>query len=453
MPMLIKNIATTSLAALALVISTSCTPIARMAGWQKTESIIPAAKVVKAPVEMKIHTIGELRPEKTAMIVAPPVAGGTLQIVQIVETGTRVKEGDIVVAFDPSEQEYNLEQSRSQLEEAEQQIKKMKADQAVRAAQERVTLLRAQYEVQRAELKVKGNEVLSGIEARKNVIAMEEAKRKLQQLQRDIQSRASSDTADLMVQNVSLARATMSMKMAQQFIDNMICRSPVNGIVVLGQNLDSLMSASGSISISSETEIPRFRQGDQAYPGRLIAQIQSVDSMEIAAKVIETDRSNMKPGQTVEVRMDSSPLKIYKGKLKSLSESAISSGNEGSTIDYLEALSTRSFAALFEVDVNGDPLNMGVTAQITIPGKDAAAVLSLPRQAIHQKEGKSIVYVRNPKGWQSREVRIKYFTESRAILEGLAEGTEVSLVDPERQKGKSADKSGPLTSLFGATKQ
>jgi len=44
-----------------------------------------------------------------------------------------------VAAFDPSEQEYNLEQAQSQLEEADQQIKKMKADQAVRVAQEAVT--------------------------------------------------------------------------------------------------------------------------------------------------------------------------------------------------------------------------------------------------------------------------------------------------------------------------
>ena len=73
------------------------------------------------------------------------VAGGALQIVHLAKTGTLVKQGDVVVEFDPSEQEYNLEQSKSQLEEAEQQIKKMKADQAVRVAQEQVTLLKAQY--------------------------------------------------------------------------------------------------------------------------------------------------------------------------------------------------------------------------------------------------------------------------------------------------------------------
>jgi len=434
-----------------LAMTTSCTTLSRLAGLQKPAAGIPVVRVARGPVEVKIHTIGELRPVQTAMIVAPP-AGGLLQIVEIVKTGTLVKEGDVVVSFDPSEQEYNLEQSKSQLEEADQQLKKMKADQAVRVAQERVSLLRAQFAVQRAELKVKGNDLLSGIEAKKNLMDLEEAKRRLQQLQRDIQSRASSDAADLAVQNVARSKAALGIKMAQQFIDNMTCRAPIGGIVVLGQNLDSLMSASGGISISSETEIPEFRQGDQAYPGRLIAQIQDVGKTEIAAKVIETDRGSLEAGQPVDVIADSKPLKTYRGKIKSLAETASNSDDQFNVMDYLEALSTRSFAIVFEVDPQGDSLNLGVTARVAIAGKNAGDVLSLPRQALHQREGKPVVYLRRANGWEARDVRIKYLTESRAVIEGLAEGTEVALVNPERQKTKAAGKPEALTSILGAAK-
>ncbi len=229
---------------------------------------IPVVRVVREPVEVKIHT--HRRASSCPNCNDCCAACGrrrSCRLFSIAKTGTLVKQGDIVVEFDPSEQEYNLEQSKSQLEEAEQQIKKMKADQAVRVAQEQVSLLKAQFEVQRAELKVKGNDLLSGIEARKNVIALEEAKRKLEQLQRDIKSRASSDAADLMVQNVARTKAMIGMKLAQQFIDNMTCRAPISGIVVLGQNLESLISASGSISISSETEIPEYRAGRSSLSG------------------------------------------------------------------------------------------------------------------------------------------------------------------------------------------
>jgi HlyD family secretion protein len=436
-------------ALLILATSASCASISRITGLGRPEANIPIVKVVREPVEVRVYTIGELRPARTAMIVAPPVAGGALQIIHIVKTGAYVKQGDIVVEFDPSEQEYNLEQSQSQLDEADQQIRKMKADQAVRVAQENVSLLRAQYAVRRAELKVKGNDLLSKIEARKNVIELEESRRRLEQLQRDIKSRASSDAADLMVQNVAHAKAALGIKMAQQFIDNMTIRAPIPGIVVLGQNLESLMSASGSITISTDMVIPEYRDGDQAYPGRPIAQVQDVEQMEIAAKVIETDRGNLESGQSADVWVDSKPLKTFQGKIKSLAGSASSSRNEDSLVDYLEGLSTRSFAAIFEVDANNDPLKLGVTARVAIKGRNEKDALSIPRQALYQKEGKQVVYVRRAKDWEAREVRIQYLTESRAVIEGLAEGTEVALVNPEQQKNRNAAKPGSLAPVLG----
>ena len=366
-----------------------------------------------------------------------------------------MKQGDIVVQFDPSEQEYNLEQSKSQLEEAEQQIRKMKADQAVRVAQEQVTLLKAQYEVKRAELKVKGNDLLSGIEARKNVIALEEAKRKLEQLQRDIKSRASSDAADLMVQNVARTKAMMGMKLAQQFIDNMTCRAPISGVVVVARSLESLISASGShLHFDQKMTFPNIAPGSQTYPGSLVAQIQDVEQMEIASKVIETDRANIESGQ--EHRGDCG-FETAEGLLRENQipgSIGVQSPKRGvTTVDYLEGLSTRSFAAVFQVDTHGDPLNLGVTARVTVTGKDVRDALSLPRQALHQKEGKPVVYVRRAKGWEPRDVRIKYLTESRAVIEGLPEGTEVALINPEQEKSKTAGKTGPLASVLGGATQ
>ncbi len=429
-------------------LTVACASLARLLDLQKSGSSIPTARVVREPVEVKVYTIGELRPAQTAMVVAPPVAGGTLQIVHIVKTGTRVNKDDVIVEFDPSEQEYALEQSQSQLDEADQQIKKMKADQAVRVAQEAVTLMAAQFNVRRAELTNKGNELLGAIEARKNVISLEEAKRRLEQLQRDIKSRASSDQADLAVQMVARSKAMMGMKMAQQNINNMTLRAPINGVVMLGQNIEALMSASGGISISSAMEIPEFREGDQAYPGRLIAQIQNLDQMDVLSKVTETDRGTLNQGQPIDAWVDSRPLKKFSGKIKSLAASAASSNTAYSYLDYLEALSTRSFDATFELDPQGEQLNPGVTTRVTVRGTNVNDALSLPRQALFQKEGKPVVYVRHAENWEAREIQIKYLTESRAVIEGIAEGTEVALVNPELQKGKTT-KSGSLASILG----
>ncbi len=438
---------------LILATTVSCAEVARLAGLQKAEGPIPVARVERRPVDVRIHTLGELHPAQSATIVAPPVAGGVLQIASIVETGTIVNQGDIIVQYDPSEQEYGLEQSKSQLEEAEQQIKKMKAEQAVRVAQEQVSLLKAQFEVQRAELKVKGNDLLSGIEARKNVISLEEAKRKLEQLQRDIKSRANSDAADLAMQNAARTKAMLDMKRAQQFIDNMTFRAPISGIVVVSEGSQIFVVSGGAYIISSGSGASGYRPGSQVSPGSQIATIQSLDEMEISAKVIETDRASVESGQDIEVILDSMPLKTYRGRIKSLAQSAMSAENASTTMDLIDSLSNRSFPVAFDIDTNGDRLDLGVTARVTIMGKNLHDVLSIPRQALHQKEGKQVVYARKAEGFEPYEVQVKYLTESRAIIDGIDEGTEVALVNPEEQKNKSSKKTGSFASFLGGGAQ
>jgi hypothetical protein len=118
-------------------------------------------------------------------------------------------------------------------------------------------------------------------------------------------------------------------------------------------------------------------------------------------------------------------------------------------LDLIDSLSNRSFPVIFDVDTHGDRLDLGVTARVTIMGKNLSDALSIPRQALHQKEGKQVVYVRHLEGFESREVRVTYLTESRAIIDGIDEGTEVALVNPEQQKKKSSKKTGSLASILG----
>jgi multidrug resistance efflux pump len=411
---------------------------------QKPGPEIPTARVQRGPVDMKIYAAGELRSVQTAMLVAPPMAGGTLQIIHLVKTGTLVKAGDVVVEFDPVEQEYNLEQSRSQLDEADQQIKKLQADIAVRAAADKVSLLVAQFDVRRAELQVKGNDLLGTIEARKNILNLEEARRRLDQMEKDIKSRASSNQADSAVLSVSRARAMMGMKLAQQNIDNMILRAPIDGIMVVAQNMMSLYSG-GAIMISAGMEVPDYREGDQTNPGATLAQIQNVEQMEITSKVSETDRGSLETGQPVDIKLDALLLTDFQGKIKSLAGMASISSQ---TVSDLFS-SARSFDASFELDSKGVRVTPGVSARVMISGKKVNDALSLPRQALFTKEGKQIVYVKRAQDWEPQEIQLKYLTESRAVIDGLAEGTEVALVDPNLVKGKAGRKAGALASILG----
>lgn len=171
------------------------------------EGDIPTGKIQKSDLQIKVFMDGTLRTKRYDQVTAPAVAGGSLQIIKLAATGTIVHTGDVVLAFDPSQQEYNLDQSRSDLAEAQEEIEKAKADAAVQAAQDQTALLKAKFDVRQAELEVSKNEIVSQIDAQKNILALEEAKRALTQLQLDIQSHTKSNEAALALslekQNIS----------------------------------------------------------------------------------------------------------------------------------------------------------------------------------------------------------------------------------------------------------
>src|SRR5688572_7124576 len=103
-------------------------------------SLVPTAKVVRGPIKLTVYATGELRAGRTVNLMAP-AAGGTLRIVKLLQTGTAVKKDDVVIEFDAADQVFAVEQAKSDLAEAEQQIVKMLADQAVTASQEKLDMM------------------------------------------------------------------------------------------------------------------------------------------------------------------------------------------------------------------------------------------------------------------------------------------------------------------------
>jgi HlyD family secretion protein len=149
-----------------------------------SDPAILVAPVERGDFQLEVHATGELRSTHSVNVSAPPIGGGTLQIIRLLSTGAPVKAGQVVVAFDPSEQEYNLAQNRSDFQEAQEEITKARDDAAVQTAEDKTALLKAKFDVRQAQLKVGENELVSAIDAKKNVLALDQAKRSLAQRHR-----------------------------------------------------------------------------------------------------------------------------------------------------------------------------------------------------------------------------------------------------------------------------
>ena len=410
--------------------------VAPTQGVQTDGNLIPTARVLEGDVPVVVHATGELRPMRAQALVAPSV-GGPMQILNIAATGTPVKEGDLIVEFDQSEQEDRLATSKSELAQAEQEITKMQADAVVQRAQDEVTLLTARFNVRRAELDVQGGLLHSGIDKQKFQLTLEESKGRLEQLLNDLTSREATDRASLAVLEEKRNKARLQMDNAQKNIDNMKLRAPFDGLVAVKDNDMNNAAWAGVV-------VPEFRAGDTVYPGRQVAEVLHESGIELIAKVSEYDRAHLNAGQKADVA-----IHAVQGKNLPASIKAVAGASRREVWSWNDP--TRTFDVSIDVTgSNSANLRPGLTTQVRVTGAPIKKALYLPRQALFEQDGKPVVFVRQGRSFEPREVTLSHRTESHIVVTNLPVGTEVALRNPLADEKKGTSSAGPVQPRAGS---
>jgi len=295
----------------------------------------PTTRVRQGDVVIRTYARGELRAVRQAMLVAPNLFG-TVQITRLAPLGAFAKEKDLIVEFDDSEVRSRLEEKDLELQQIDEQIKKAQADLAIRNNQDQVDLLKARYSVRLAELEVRRAELKSAIDAKKDLLSLEEARRRLKQLESDIKSRLEQAEAEIAVLRERRNRAQLEVRRERQRLMQVKLLAPMSGLVAIRQSRPMGMYFPGM-------QLPDYREGDQVYPGTPVADVLDLSEMELAAKVNELDRANLHEGQEALIRLDAVPEKVFHAKIKAMSGTASANVWAGDP--------TKRFDVLFSVDM------------------------------------------------------------------------------------------------------
>jgi len=296
---------------------------------------IPTTRVRQGDVVIRTFARGELRAVRQASLVAPNLFG-TVQITRLAPLGAFAKEKDLIVEFDDSEVRSRLEERELELEQIEEQIKKAQADLAIRNNQDQVDLLQARYSVRLAELEVKRAELKSAIDAKKDLLTLEEARRRLKQLESDIKSRLEQAEAEIAVLRERRNRALLEVRRERQRLMQVKLLAPITGLVAIRQSRPMGIYFPGM-------QLPDYREGDQVFPGTPVADVLDLSEMEIIAKVNELDRANLHEGQEALIRLDAVPERVFHGRIKGMSGTASANVWSGDP--------TKRFDVLFSVDM------------------------------------------------------------------------------------------------------
>ena len=390
---------------------------------------IPTTPVKSSTVVFTVTAKGDLQGGNSKMLTAPMTGSAQLVLTDLRKPGETVKEGDIVAAFDTTEETFKLREAESDLAEAEQQV--LQAEKETLAKQEELNaeLIKARADVQVAKLECARNELLSAIAAKQNDLSLAAAQDKLSKLERDYPSRKAAASASVAIQEAARAKARVQADTARRNIDSMTLKAPVAGYVNVERNTNSNWYFPGMT-------FPLFQVGDAARPGMAVAQIPDLATWEVTARIAEQDRGHISVGQPTQFTMVALPGRTYKGKVSNLG------GTTGPPWD-------RRFECKMTLEQPTPDLRPGMSVRIVLETGRMEKVLAIPAQALFERDGKPFVYLSKAGGFTPHDVKLVRRSESQAVVEGVQEGQLVAMASPDQKAGTEKANAGSATKAIG----
>ena len=298
------------------------------------QETIPTAKVQRGDVVIRAYSRGELHAVRAITLTAPNLFG-TVQVTRLAPMGALAKEKDLIVEYDDSERQSALEEAQLSVESVDEQIKKARADLAIQQSQDQVTLLKTRYDVKRAEFEVQKNDIIDAIDAKKNILQLEQSKRALQQLEADIEARKEQADSQIAVLIEQRNRSLIDVQRQLERIAQTKSLSPMTGLVAIKQN------RAGYFNFGQQ--LPDIREGDTLQPGMPVADVLDLSELEVWTKIGELDRANLVEGQDALIQLDAIPDKQFRGKIKAMSGTA--------TSDVFSGDPSKKFDVIFSIDM------------------------------------------------------------------------------------------------------
>lgn len=356
--------------ALWLVVTAACVAACYPAAVTSESEPEPATPARQAPGHI-VRLAGTVEAVRAFSVNAPRLTGQSfntpLVITRLVAGGARVEAGDVLVEFDPQEQERSARETRSELLELEGQIRKLAADQEAARATDEAELVQAANDVERSRLDTRENALVSRIEAETNDLALEEALARLEQLERTFTLKRAAAAAELRILEIRRDRARRDAEHAERNARLMTVTAPFAGLVVL----KTIFRSGGQM-----TEV---EEGEELRPGVPILDLVDSSAMQVRAAVNQADIAQVATGQPVQVRLDAYPELAFDGTVKQLGPLAAPSSLTPTV---------RSFLAIVSIAGSHERLTPDLSASVDILGSACTPESSNARHPVQPHDSK-----------------------------------------------------------------
>ena len=379
---------------------------------------VPVLRVEPQDFERRVPAQGNLRAVTATPVSVPAGVPGPFRIGWIAQDGSRVKQGDVVIRFDPSAIEKRLVDAGDDLRETRLTMEKKQIEGTAELRKLERDAALARLELEDAKQFQKKDALLF---SRADIIESEidqglaEEREGHARATRQTREKLSGTEAALL--QIKIRQADAKIRQARAGLQALTVTAPHDGVLILKRNWRGEAT----------------RVGDSVWNGQPLAEIPDLARMEAEVFVLEADAGGLTPGRPATVTVESAPGVSWPAKISRV-DSLAKPRILGSPVQY--------FAVTLALD-RTDPQVMkpGQRVQATLFLEQRKGALLVPRQALFDREGRSVVYRRGGRGFTPVEVKLGPSSLGRVVVEsGIHRGDVLAMRDPTRPAGAPAPK-------------
>ncbi len=371
---------------------------------------------------------GVLEAVESTSINVPRLVDAPLRLAWIAPEGTLLAPGDVALKFDPTDVERTLADRRADLESNGLQLDKQKVESRSQTENlERDAEIAGEKLKHAQEFATKDETIYSRVEIIESQIDQNLAAQELDKARSASRREEATAEADRRLLTLERKDIETDLARARRIADSLSVRAPHAGFLVYKRDWRG--------------DPPRV--GDTVYPGQVLAEIPRLGSMEVQAFVLEADAGGLAEGKPARVHLEAHPGAVYAATIQQVDKVA-KPRHRGSPVQY--------FAVTLKLG-KSDPklMKAGQRVHAEILLDDLHGVLTVPRQAVFERQGRTVAYRRSGKGFEPVLIETGATGRGRVVVrKGLSSGDEVALEDPTAPTGSGAVAPGAVPGSPGA---
>jgi len=372
---------------------------------------LPSAVVQKGEFIIDLRETGRLRAENSETVSAPPVRI-TLQIISLVEEGTVVQKGEVLVMFDSTEIKQRIDDLEAELSITRANQKRDLASMESQMAGLRSSVKNSEASYRLSELRLEQMEFEADVRIEEGKLNLLQAKLSLDQSRDQVKAQEQINAADLESLEMRIHQAELDLEKAYREMRKLAVAAPAPGLVVYKE-----MWRGG--------EMAKVKIGDTPWRGMALIELPDLSVMMIETSVSEVDVAKIKLDLPVIVKLDAYPEPEFHGKIAEIANMASTDPGQNDA---------KVFDILIRLEESGPLLKPGMSATARIIIERIPDTQWVPIESIFTNDGNTVVYVKSGRSWEKYLVDLGPRNDNFVVVEaGIDAGERVALVDPTKQ--------------------